>query len=152
MSDETHNENTKCLSCSRRAALKFGAGVALGLTSGASLPACGGTAELEGDLIVALSDYPDLANAGGIAFIPTSETGFPFSIIVINEGDETFRAMSAECNHLSCEVELSGGQFDCPCHGSKFTIEGELLNGPATADLLQFATDVEGDTLTISPA
>ena len=151
MSDPQDTKTHKCATCSRRTALKLGAGVALGLTSGATLPACGDVAMLEQDVVITLADYPALMNEGEAVFLENAATGFSHPIIVINEGGMTFRAMSAECNHLGCDVELGSGQFDCPCHGSTFSLEGALLNGPATADLLQFDAASDGENLTISP-
>jgi Rieske Fe-S protein len=151
MTQPQDTKTSKCATCSRRAALKIGAGVALGLTSGATLPACGDVATLEQDVVIALSDYPQLMTEGEVVFLPNSVTGFSHPIIVINDGGMTFRAMSAECNHLGCDVELGSGQFDCPCHGSTFSLDGELLNGPATADLLAFDAESDGENLTISP-
>lgn len=40
-------------------------------------------------------------------------------------------AVSIVCTHLGCIVKPSVTGFDCPCHGSKFTRDGELLRGPA---------------------
>jgi glycine/D-amino acid oxidase-like deaminating enzyme/nitrite reductase/ring-hydroxylating ferredoxin subunit len=46
-------------------------------------------------------------------------------------------AYTAICPHLGCVLEWNGEEksFDCPCHGSRFTCEGKLLNGPASTDL-----------------
>jgi glycine/D-amino acid oxidase-like deaminating enzyme/nitrite reductase/ring-hydroxylating ferredoxin subunit len=45
--------------------------------------------------------------------------------------------LSATCPHLQCIVAWNPAEstWDCPCHGSRFSTEGEVLNGPANIDL-----------------
>ena len=44
---------------------------------------------------------------------------------------------SPRCPHLGCALKWNPQEhsWDCPCHGSRFTAEGELLDNPATGDL-----------------
>jgi cytochrome b6-f complex iron-sulfur subunit len=48
-----------------------------------------------------------------------------------------FYALDAICTHLGCIVGQgkTGVAFECPCHGSHFTIDGSVVNGPATQPL-----------------
>ncbi|WP_044162549.1 FAD-dependent oxidoreductase [Virgibacillus sp. MSP4-1] len=51
--------------------------------------------------------------------------------------------VNTTCTHMGCELEWNNGEhtWDCPCHGSRFSIEGDVIEGPAERPLSQL--DVE---------
>jgi nitrite reductase/ring-hydroxylating ferredoxin subunit len=69
---------------------------------------------------------------------------------IANTGTQLF-ALSQRCPHLGCRVPFceSSGHFECPCHGSKFDIGGEWIEGPAPRGMDKFALSVEGDSLVV---
>jgi glycine/D-amino acid oxidase-like deaminating enzyme/nitrite reductase/ring-hydroxylating ferredoxin subunit len=47
--------------------------------------------------------------------------------------DGTLVAVSPVCTHLGCQVNwnIAERSWDCPCHGSRYSPEGDVLQGPA---------------------
>jgi glycine/D-amino acid oxidase-like deaminating enzyme/nitrite reductase/ring-hydroxylating ferredoxin subunit len=52
-----------------------------------------------------------------------------------DEGD--LHTVSATCTHMGCTVAFNDAErtWDCPCHGSRFDVDGGVLDGPANAPL-----------------
>ncbi|MGQ3413185.1 FAD-dependent oxidoreductase [Natrinema sp. LN54] len=57
---------------------------------------------------------------------------------VYRDEEGTTHAVSATCPHMGCLVRWNDAErtWDCPCHGSRFTHDGEVLSGPAVEGLL----------------
>jgi Rieske Fe-S protein len=62
-----------------------------------------------------------------------------------------YHAFSAVCTHEGCTVStVTGGTINCPCHGSKFSIEdGTVRHGPAQSPLPRKAVHVKDGNLVI---
>ena len=58
-------------------------------------------------------------------------------VAVYRDETEGLHAFSAICPHMGCVLQWNGDEhsFDCPCHGSRFTCQGVVVNGPAKNDL-----------------
>ena len=65
-----------------------------------------------------------------------SEWGFDKVAISMDDEGRRHR-VSAACTHLGCIVRWNSAErtWDCPCHGSRFDPEGQVLEGPATCGL-----------------
>jgi glycine/D-amino acid oxidase-like deaminating enzyme/nitrite reductase/ring-hydroxylating ferredoxin subunit len=58
-------------------------------------------------------------------------------VAACRDEDGTLHAVQASCTHLGCTVGWNAAErsWDCPCHGSRFTADGRMLDGPAVRDL-----------------
>ena len=96
--------------------------------------------------VVNLSDLPELSQREPVIVqLPDS---IP-PVILTQTGDAQFAAVSAECTHLGCYVRASRRFLQCPCHGSTFDVEGNVLRGPAQAPLQSYPVEVKADRLEI---
>ena len=70
-------------------------------------------------------------------------------IVITQPHAGTFDAFTAVCTHEGCIVTtVSGGTINCPCHGSKFSIDnGSVVNGPATRPLAPVSIKVQGTSI-----
>jgi glycine/D-amino acid oxidase-like deaminating enzyme/nitrite reductase/ring-hydroxylating ferredoxin subunit len=74
---------------------------------------------------------------GSVFHIDGSDTA------VCRDDDGQLHAVSAVCTHLGCNVAWNRGEksWDCPCHGSRFSMDGEVLHGPASSPLEKRSVD-----------
>ena len=111
-----------------------------------------------GMLRVNLSDFPALQSANGsvrLALNPFTANGPPsgaFYPVLVNRGSgNQFYALSSRCTHQSCVVptfNLSSGASVCPCHGSRFRIDGTVIPGsPALSSLQRYTITFDGVNL-----
>lgn len=97
--------------------------------------------ELASMVINYYRNKPSDANSVKLASI-TPGTGAVVELDGHNYGayvdeSEILHLVDAECTHLGCIVHWNNDEksWDCPCHGSRFSFDGKVLNGPANTDL-----------------
>jgi Rieske Fe-S protein len=61
-------------------------------------------------------------------------------VIVVQAGENQFRAFSAVCTHLACIVGYRQAQRTiwCNCHNGQFDLEGQVIGGPPPKPLARY--------------
>lgn len=71
--------------------------------------------------------------------------------VVLQPSPGIFTAFTAVCTHLGCVVawQEQAGEFLCPCHGGRFSADGQVLAGPPPRPLESLVVTLDGDQLKI---
>ncbi len=74
----------------------------------------------------------------------TAPIGKPEGRFWLSNPEEGFVALYAVCTHLGCLPDWVDAtfRFECPCHGSKYQVDGTYIEGPAPRSLDRFATTI----------
>jgi glycine/D-amino acid oxidase-like deaminating enzyme/nitrite reductase/ring-hydroxylating ferredoxin subunit len=93
-----------------------------------------------GDRLKGLFDGPDKVESGNGRIV----TAGGKKMAAYRDETGTLHQVSAVCPHLGCIVDWNAAEksWDCPCHGSRFTPEGDVLHGPAVKCLDSEQTQV----------
>lgn len=135
---------------------KFAIGGSILLTAPLILNSCSEDEDLDpenpgnggnsGEITIDLSsaDFSALATVGGYAY--------KGNIIVFRTGESSYLALSKLCTHSQCTITYNhaSGELPCPCHGSKFSTSGAVIQGPAQANLKSYSVKKEGNLLIIT--
>ena len=98
-------------------------------------------------VVVQIDSSSPLAAVGGAAMVRSSGGAF----LIARTGPDSFSALTTVCTHETCTITgFDSTNYVCPCHGSKFTTTGRVVNGPANAPLRSFATVFANNVLAIS--
>jgi len=75
----------------------------------------------------------------------------PAQKLYVMHGPQGFFAMSAVCTHLGCltRYEKEENRIFCPCHGSRFSTDGEVIAGPAPRQLPRLHLSLEQEVLVV---
>ncbi|HEY3874253.1 MAG TPA: Rieske (2Fe-2S) protein [Candidatus Kapabacteria bacterium] len=74
-------------------------------------------------------------------------------ILVIRQSAMNYTALSMLCTHEGCQVNSpSNGSIYCGCHGSRFNLQGQVVNGPASSPLKSYSVmlNTSANTITVN--
>jgi cytochrome b6-f complex iron-sulfur subunit len=80
---------------------------------------------------------------------PETATYIPQGRLFVAHTGTVIYALSQKCPHLGCRVPFcdSSGRFECPCHGSKYDLGGEWIEGPAPRGMDRYELTLTGGIL-----
>lgn len=110
----------------------------------APLTACGKTATpsaspppTQGQVLTAAADVP----VGAATIVDGT--------LITQPTAGVFKGFVARCTHAGCALGIKNDAIECPCHGSKFELDGSVSRGPATEPLTARPVTVRGDEIVI---
>ncbi|HEX7827308.1 MAG TPA: Rieske (2Fe-2S) protein [Mycobacterium sp.] len=82
------------------------------------------------------------------ADVPVGSGVIVDEIVVTQPTAGVFKGFSSVCPHAGCNVsKVEDGNIVCPCHGSRFSLDGAVVKGPAKSGLEAKAVSVQGDSI-----
>ena len=120
---------------------------------GPTSPSGGGASPLptlagrfSGSIVQVNASGSALANVGGAALVESVAGLF----LIARTSASGFTTVDGVCTHEGCTINGAAGDvYVCPCHGSRYDRNGQVVNGPARASLRQYATTFADDVVTI---
>lgn len=98
-----------------------------------------------GEALLAEESGPETVDVGVVADYSADGVKDSFAkankFFVIRLENKLF-APSSVCTHKSCALKIKEDTITCPCHRSKFTDAGAVVNGPAKVALPRYAISV----------
>lgn len=70
-------------------------------------------------------------------------------LVSTSKDNQNISAVNPTCTHQGCTVAWKTDKniFECPCHGAKFTPDGEVEGGPAQKPLRTYLTKIENGSV-----
>ena len=88
-----------------------------------------------------------LATVGGAARVDSTAGLF----LITRISDVAFTVVDGSCTHEGCPITgVTDTQYVCPCHGSRYSRNGAVQQGPARSNLRQFANSFADGVVTIT--
>jgi cytochrome b6-f complex iron-sulfur subunit len=131
-----------------RAGVVLGAVPLTGLVSGCMATTVHIVRPDAGQLRLDVAAMPDIGPDGeGLAVVQVEGEDAPLFVIRVN--NTSFITLSSICTHRGCTVEVKSSRFECPCHGSRYSFQGEVQRGPAEQPLRRYRTTLLGNGRTL---
>lgn len=84
------------------------------------------------------------------AFVIVENNKLKYPILLKRIDDSNYKAVLMRCTHQGTVLSVFGDRLQCSAHGSEFSTEGKVQNGPAEENLKKFPTMVDKGAIKIN--
>ncbi|MBP6390065.1 MAG: Rieske (2Fe-2S) protein [Flavobacteriales bacterium] len=116
----------------------------------ASLESCSSTKALALAVENGVVTVPMSGLVNGSAVV--NANGVADKILVTKNATGEYKALVLNCTHKGGPVKQNGTELSCSWHGSKFDLNGNVVNGPAKDALKSYPVEVAGENLKVKVA
>jgi Rieske Fe-S protein len=97
----------------------------------------------EGLVQLEVARYPDLSRDGGaVTLRVTGEQ----PVLVMHPGGDEYAVVASTCTHSGCPLGFQDREAICPCHLSRFALDGTVTHPPARAPLKKYVSGFNAST------
>lgn len=105
----------------------------------------------DGKIVIKKSEF-ELSNSKGTSYrnfvlLNKAVDGYP--VCLYRTDEQTYTASLLKCTHQGCELDVGGGIYTCPCHGSEFQTDGKVIQGPAEKNLRTYSITTDHENIYI---
>ncbi|GMN11023.1 hypothetical protein MTsPCn9_22720 [Croceitalea sp. MTPC9] len=104
-------------------------------------------AEEEGMLRISKGEFKQIKGKKQIErdFVVIQSDSMQYPIGIFRTPKLDYTASLMQCTHRGCELNIGGGIYNCPCHGSEFDRSGGVMQGPAEENLKSFPITTDNE-------
>ncbi|MFL5358986.1 Rieske 2Fe-2S domain-containing protein [Archangium sp.] len=97
----------------------------------------------EGLVQLEVARYPDLSREGGAV---TLRVPGEQPVLIMHPGGDEYAVVASTCTHSGCPLGFQDREAICPCHLSRFALDGTVTHPPARAPLKKYVSGFNAST------
>jgi cytochrome b6-f complex iron-sulfur subunit len=90
-----------------------------------------------------------LANMEGKKYLVVREPQLTYDLLLVKENEINFHTLAMECTHRQQPLVVTSTGLVCNEHGSRFDLDGKVVQDPATRPLKKFTTELRESNIVI---
>ena len=90
-----------------------------------------------------------LLNMEGKNYLIVREPQLEYDLLLVREKETGFHTLAMECTHRQHPLVVTATGLTCNEHGSRFDLDGKVLQDPATRPLVKFTTELRDTNIVI---